>query len=325
MNRSWQTPWWLVFCVAGPWILIPVFAGTVPSVPPPVKLLSTPANASPTMPRPRSPVALFRQLLAMTPDERATFLTNRPPQIRDGILAKVNEYEALEPNERELRLRATELRWYLIPLMRDSSSNRATRLALVPSDIRDLVEARLDQWIILPPPLQQEFLENEQALRYFAHLEVSNNLTLHQIAPPGSELARWTAMTEMQQKRIAASVDQFFALTPDEKEAALNTLSNAEHRQMEKTLHTFDKLPPAQREECIHAFAKFAGMSASEKQEFLKNAERWSQMSPADRQAWRDLVANVPEWPPLPSSAIASPPAPPFPPGYDSAPVTNPN
>ena len=35
-------------------------------------------------------------------------------------------------------------------------------------------------------------------------------------------------------------------------------------------------------------------MSASEKQEFLKNAERWSQMSPAERQAWRDLVANVP-------------------------------
>ena len=34
-------------------------------------------------------------------------------------------------------------------------------------------------------------------------------------------------------------------------------------------------------------------------------------MSPADRQAWRDLVVNVPEWPPLPvgichASAIAA-------------------
>ncbi len=97
------------------------------------------------------------------------------------------------------------------------------------------------------------------------------------------------------------------------KQAALNTLSDAERGQMEKTLQAFDKLPPDQRDECIRAFAKFAGMSASEKREFLKNAERWSQMSPAERQAWRDLVANVPEWPPLPTglhrAAAAATPA----------------
>jgi Protein of unknown function (DUF3106) len=309
MNRSRQTLWWLMFCVAGPGMFFPIFAGTVPSVPPPVKLLSA-TNSLPALPRLRSPVALFRQLLAMTPDERETFLTNRPPQIREGILAKVDEYEALDPNERELRLRATELRWYLLPLLQASPSDRAARLAQIPPDLHELVESRLDQWTILPPQLQQEFLENEQALRYFAHLDVSNALILQKIAPPGSELARWTAMTEAQRKQITMSVDQFFALTPDEKEAALNTLSDAERRQMEQTLQAFDKLPANQRDECIHAFAQFAGMSASEKQEFLRNAERWSQMSPADRQAWRDLVANVPAWPPLPPNFIAPPPSP---------------
>ena len=55
----------------------------------------------------------------MTPDERENFLTNRPPEIRKRILAKVGEYEALDPDERELRLRATELRWYLMPLLRE--------------------------------------------------------------------------------------------------------------------------------------------------------------------------------------------------------------
>ena len=33
----------------------------------------------------------------MTPDERDNFLTNRPPEIRGRILAKVAEYEALNP------------------------------------------------------------------------------------------------------------------------------------------------------------------------------------------------------------------------------------
>jgi len=311
MNRLRQTL--LVICLAGQWMLSPTFAGTVPSVPPPVKLSSAPTNNLPMSSRPQSPVALFRLLLAMTPEEREGFLTNRPPEIREAILAKVTEYEALDPNERELRLRATELRWYLLPLMRDSPSNRAVGLAMVPPDIRDLVKSRLDQWTILPPELQQEFLENEEALHYFAHLDVSNSMMLQKIAPPGSELARWTAMTEAQREQIAANVDQFFALTPDEKQAALDTLSDVERQQMEKTLQAFDQLPPDQRGECERAFAKFASMSAPEKQEFLRNAERWSQMPPADRQAWRDLVANVPQWPPLPQGFIMPPPPPPLP------------
>lgn len=322
MNCLRQTLGWLFFCVAGQWIILSSFAGTVPAVPSSVTLLSAQTNRLSSLSHPRSPVALFRQLLAMTPEEREAFLTNRPPQIREGILDKINEYEALDPDERELRLRSTELRWYLLPLLQGPPGNRAARLAQVPADMRQLVKSRLDQWSILPPQLQQEFLVNEQALRYFAHLDVSNAMTFQKIAPPGSELARWAAMTEQQRKQITVSVDRFFALTPDEKEAALQTLSDTERRQMQKTLQAFNNLPPNQRDECIRAFARFTSMSTAEKQEFLRNAERWSQMSPADRQAWRDLVVNVPEWPPLPEGFIARPPSPV---NLQPASATNPN
>ena len=61
----------------------------------------------------------FRELLAMTPKEQEKYLTNRPPEIRGRILAKIHEYQALDSNEREMRLRATELRWYLLPLLRE--------------------------------------------------------------------------------------------------------------------------------------------------------------------------------------------------------------
>jgi hypothetical protein len=310
MNRLWQTPWWLVLCIVGQGNLSTTLAGTVPAVPPPAGLLSTSTNGLSALPRPRSPVDLFRQLLAMTPEEREAFLTNRPPQTRDRILAKIDEYQALDPNERELRLRATELRWYLWPLMQESPDQRPARLAQVPPNLRELVEARLSQWNILPPPLQQEFLDNERALHYFASVDISNGPPLPQTAFANPEAGRWSAMTADQRKKIATSVNQFFDLTPDEKEAALNTLSDAERRQMQRTLLAFDDLPPGQRDECVRAFAKFSGLSVSEKQQFLKNAERWSQMSPADRQTWRDLVVNVPEWPPLPEGFIASPPSP---------------
>jgi hypothetical protein len=291
--------WWLAFFAAGQFLLLSLPARELPGAAAPVKLSSATTNSSSS--HEKSPVDFFRQLLAMTPDERDIFLTNRPPEIRARILAKVGEYEALDPNERELRLRATELRWYLMPVLRESPTNRTARLAFIPADIRGLVQNRLDEWSILPPPLQEEFLENEHVLRYFAQMDMSNNPAEDSNrAPSEAERAHWNALSEDERRRVAVGFNQFFDLTPDEKQAALNTLSETERRQMGKTLLAFDKMPASQRAECVSAFAKFASMSDKEKAEFLKNAERWSAMSPAERQAWRDLVVNVPQWPPLP-------------------------
>ena len=260
----------------------------------------------------------------MRPAERGFFLTNRPPEIRKRILAKVDEYEALDPNTRELWLRSTELRWYLMPLLRESPATRAARLAQVPDDIRELVESRLNEWTILPPPLQQEFLKNERTLRYFDSVDVSNSPPENVGHRPGDGgQAHRNALSETRSRQMTADFNQFFELTPVEKQKVLGTLSTAEQQQMEQTLQAFEKLPPGQREECIRSFAKFAGLSTAGRAEFLKSAQRWSQMSPAERQAWRDLVANVPEWPPLPPGFITPPPPPPLPPGFHPMVATN--
>jgi Protein of unknown function (DUF3106) len=306
MSRSRQIFWWLALVAAGQFAIFPLCAEDFTNIPTPAKLFSAPTNNLPFSAHRKSPVDFFRQLLAMTPDERDDFLTNRPPEIRARILAKVGEYEALNPNDRELRLRATELRWYLMPLLRESRTNRATRLAQVPADIRDVVENRLEEWNILPPSLRQEFLENERILRDFTHLDVSNNPSENSWREPSdADRAHWNALSEPERRQVAAGFKQFFDLTPEEKQSALNTLSEAERRQMEKTLQAFEKMPAAQRAECVGAFAKFASMNASQQAEFLKNAARWSEMSPAERQTWRDLVVNVPQWPPLPVGFMA--------------------
>ena len=103
-----------------------------------------------------------------------------------------------------------------------------------------------------------------------------------------------------EKQKIAEQFNQFFELTPAEKQQTLSTLSVAEQAQMEKTLKAFDQLPPPQRFQCLRNYAKFASLSTAERAELLKNAESWSKMPPKERQAWRDLVAHVPQWPPLP-------------------------
>lgn len=261
-------------------------------------------NPIPPKPQWRSPVEAFRQLLAMTPVERKNYLTNKPPQIRERLLAKVKEYLMLNPDERELRLRATELRWYLLPLLHESPANRAARLKLVPEDLRYLVDSRLAQWDALPPEFQKEFLDNEHTLRYFAHVDATNAPSLPDANKYheswAADQARWNALSPNERQKITNQFNDFFELTAVEKQKTLSTLSDAERVQMQNTLQAFSKLPGPQRIQCIRAFTEFAGMNPKDRAEFLKNAEHWSKMSPTERKAWRDLVAQVPQWPPLP-------------------------
>ena len=272
-----------IFCLAAALVVITTHAQN-PPLPGSIKFSPAATSLIPPLPQVQSPVNFFRELLAMSPRERENSLTNRPPEVRERLLAKVREYQALSPDDRELRLRATELRWYLTPLLRASPGDRDSRLAQVPDSLRELVKTRLAQWNILPPPLQQEFLANDRALRYFAHVETTTN----------------NPAVVAKQQKISEQFNQFFELTPAEKSQTLGTLSETERAQMEKTLQSFEKLPPQQRLQCVRNYAKFAGMNAADRAEFLKNAEHWSQMSPQERQSWRDLVAHVPQWPPLP-------------------------
>jgi hypothetical protein len=264
-------------------------------------------ESMPPLPTTRSPISFFRELLAMDVAERKAALTNRSPESRAQILAKVREYESLKPDARELRLRVTELRWYLQPLMTTPATNRATQLDMIPAKDRKLVEDRLQEWDKLPPDVQKELLGIEPALQYFAEIEgrtdaqrreILKNLSPARRAMLEQGIGRWGAKSEDQRRKMLSRFNQFFELTAQEKEKALKTLLGPERRQIEKTLQTYGNLPPEQRAECLRSFEKFAGLSLAERQQFLKNVDRWKLMSPSERQAWRDLVRNLP--PPLP-------------------------
>jgi hypothetical protein len=275
----------------------------------------------------RSPVDSFRELLVLTPEERKKVIANRPPETQKRILAKVREYLSLQPEECKLRLRATELRWYVLPLLNTPATNREAQMLFIPPELRKSIKDRLAQWDKLEPATQMELLENELASTYFTQLEGSTreqrtnilaSISPERRAQLEADIARWGALSEEQRRKTCQRFDQFFELTPKEKEKALNTLSEAERQQMDKTLRTFEKLTKTQREVCVRSFEKFANLSLEERALFLKNADRWRLMSPEERQAWRNLVAKMPEWPPIPPL-----PPPPLPPGFPSPNLTN--
>ena len=271
-----------------------------------------PAIALPTA---KSPISFFRELLAMPAADREQALTNRPPEARRLILAKVREYESLKPEHRELRLSVTELRWYLRPLMTTSPTNRLAPLAMIPMPQRQQVANRLREWDKLPPEAQKALLDNEATLSYLSEMEglsdEQRHYTLTNLSAERRELLekginRWAAMTDEQRRAASNQFTQFFELTAQEKEKAIRALPAPERPQVEKMMQTVGNLSPEQRSQYMTSFAKFASLSLAERQRFLENAEHWKQRSPTEKQAWRDLVRRLP--PPLPRRPPPLPP-----------------
>ncbi len=308
-RRGWL---WLVTAL----IASPLFAQASTNLPP----------ALPPLPTAQSPVDIFRTLLALPPAEQKQYLATRTPETRQRILAKLREYESLKPDPRELRLRATELRWFLMPLLNSPAPNRAAQLALIPDTLRQPVDDRLREWDKLPATAQRELLENEATLDYFTQLqtgtEEQKQAARQNLSPARREkleagIAGWQTLPAPQREKMLARFSQFFDLTAAEKTKALHNFSDTERQQMEKTLTHFAKLPKPQREQCVQSFAHFTAMNLDERQQFLKNAERWKLMPPEERRRWRELVQKVPPQPPLP------PEIPPLPPGLSAPVATN--
>src|SRR5439155_27034122 len=106
---------------------------------------ATSTNAATSAPAPSLPgpqVTFFRELLGLNSTELDRALASIAEPARNRLRDKLRGYAALAPDEREARLRATELRWYLVTLMRTPPTNRGAQLAFVADDYRTLVEER---------------------------------------------------------------------------------------------------------------------------------------------------------------------------------------
>ena len=258
-------------------------------------------------PLPKPQVTYFRELLALSSSELDRALASIAEPARRRLQAKLQEYAALTPDEREARLRATELRSYLAPLMRTPPTNRVPQLALIPDEYRTMVEARLKLWDLLTPEIQTLVHESEWPIRWLGQLQsasasqkasMTNDLPQPQREKLEQQLASWLALPPDQRQRMCVRFQQFFELSPREKEKILSAFPDAERGEMDKTLQAFEKLPSDQRSLCVSSFGKFANMTPEKRAQFLKNAGRWKETPPDDRQTWRTIAPKLPPLPP---------------------------
>jgi hypothetical protein len=267
-------------------------------------------------PAPRNPVAAFRILLAMRSDARANELAAKPARVREVLTTRLREYDTLTAAEREARLRATELHYYLNPLLNTIPATRATQFAAVPASFRPLVEERLAAWDKLPAEIQREILTNERLLRAMTRPAVPNAFPP---LPPGLEpkvpdnVTHWQALDTKQREQLLDNFTHYFRLDERAKTKVMAALPEPKRAEATRTLSEFEQLTADERAACLNALKKLGQMTQEQQAQFYANAEQWKKMSEAERTAWRKVVI---EFPPLPPDAG---PQPPLPPGFPEA------
>jgi len=258
------------------------------------------------------PTQIFRELLAMSPADREHALAGKLPAYREYLRGKLAEFELLTPEEREVRLRALQLRWHLVVLIRTPVDGRAARLQGLRSEDRALVEERIAAWDKLSAEAQRELMENQYTVDYLLQFDSGigrRETILGGIAPEQrvrieADLVRFGELPQEKRDRIYRNFQQFFELNDGERGRILAALPSPARVEMQKTITALNALPDDQRQRCLEALQRFTLMSTSEREQFLVNAERWQKMSQEQRQSWRQLVHQWPLEPPLPPGFI---------------------
>lgn len=260
----------------------------------------------------RNPVAVFRNLLLMQTDARTRELAAKPARLREVLTTRLREYDTLTPAEREARLRATELRFYLNPLLTTIPATRAPQLATVPESLRLLVEERLAAWDKLPAEIQREVLTNERLLQAMTRPAVANAFPP---LPPGLEpkvpdnVGQWQNLDARQREQLLDNFTHYFRLDDRAKTRVMAALPEPKRAEATRTLGEFEQLTAEERATCLNALKKLGQMTQEQQAQFYANAEQWKKMSESERAAWRKVVI---EFPPLPPGAGL----PPLPPGF---------
>ncbi len=254
-----------------------------------------PVNPSPRLTP--SPVELFRTLLATNADGREAWLAVKPVASRAAIEAKLREYDALTQEQRAQKLRASQLSWYLPPLIRMPATNRAAVLAVIPEEDRKAIEMRLAQLTILPPTMLNQIVTNQRLLVMIDAREQSGSNTLTQVSPDRRRLA----------EQVYPVWKKLLELPPSARAKPLDKLTAADRASMELALSKFGKLTSEERAQARVGFKKFAELSAAEREAFLNSAEQWRTMSEKDREVWRKMAAALQRPParlPLPTAPL---------------------
>ncbi|HOW66729.1 MAG TPA: DUF3106 domain-containing protein [Candidatus Paceibacterota bacterium] len=256
------------------------------------------ANAVPAA---TSPVDFFQELLHKTPEQRALALADKSESRRQQILAKLQEYEALDPRQRELRLQATQLKWRLLTLMKLPPGERHIHLAKLAPDEKNQLEDRLHRWDQLPTNFQQAVLAEYYPQGSPGYIPATQRTSATSVpsrpyvSPPHTTPR--TPLSVAEKEKILKSFHQFFDLTETEKQRILGLMDQASRQQTETALMTWQRMTAPQRQGLMKSVSIISELPPEQQERYLRMAEQWTRLAPNEQTQLRKYAAQLPPLP----------------------------
>ncbi|MCI0534009.1 MAG: coiled-coil domain-containing protein 180 [Verrucomicrobiales bacterium] len=285
----------------------------------------------------RSRLSRFQRLLSLSAEERENELESKSDKERAFLRRELEKYDQMAKEDRETALQGLWVWYYVRELVKHPGEARANALNVIPETERKLVENRLLKWDKLPPDLQQEILANERTIRYVLELEglSREEQKVAERRLPGSlrkiwdeKLQAWHELPTERRESIYAHFKRFSELSPRERSKVLETLSQQEREQAEKSLQVvqqIDKLSPEEQAACLDSLGNFLETppKSGKLYLYLEQLQRWNEMSVQEKDMLKKVrrVLAPGLTPPLPGVS-AEPPrgqmkAAPAPPGAE--------
>ncbi len=252
-------------------------------------------------PRTASPISHFRQLLELNTQQREAIILRQEPSTRRILERKLEEYASLSEGEKEFRLFATELHFYLEPMIGRDSSIEKIPADRIPDSIIPHLRTAMDFWNQLPVSQRDLLLSKKKAITYLITLTYSS-ARLSAIVPEQSD--EWE------------SLNRFLALSLDKQKAFLNSYGLAGNTRIVQVLEKMASLSADQRDRSVHALTCYLSFPPAMKDRFMDGVHTWNSMKPTERTVWRQIADRYPRVKPAPlpfSTQTAEGPYPPFP------------
>jgi hypothetical protein len=267
-------------------------------------------------PHSATPVDGFRELLALDLAEREEHLADKKGEQQDYLRELLNEFDALTPTQRELRLRLLELRYRLLPLLSIEPTERLEKFGKIPADQRQFIEAQLRFWDQMSERDRELALKEPDSWSFLPFLA---RQSAPDMTPPPlpertrlleAEIAKWRALAPEARERSARGLLRFLELDASQQGRVLDSVSAPQRGHLEQIAAAYRQLSPQKRRECLVAFARLAAIDEDERKLFWRKAARWEEMSPEQRAAWRSFTAQLPPLPPGAGPVLDLPPIP---------------
>jgi hypothetical protein len=248
-----------------------------------------------------SPIEHFRIVLNLSSEDLEKYILRQKPHVQPILRKKIEEYASLSRAEKDFRLRATELHYYLDSLLEHNSTVSLDSLPPLPESLKEEIMRAVHFWNNLSNAQRDLLFTKKATISYLVSLSRENVPPLPVNRPAISP--EW------------ANMYHFLQLPYEKQKEFLGSDKLNQAPKMGKVLEAFSKLSVDEKERCANALVCFLSFPRDLQDRVADGLTYWNSLDPSERTVWREIAGRSPAILPMSNdiSALTANAYPPFP------------